>query len=205
MKFVLISVSRFYNVVLKLLCGLVMSAFSYRLTLNWSKKHQEGILNASAGRTVQKPANLCFSLCAGALPEDHREVWVPGAALGAIHHTEWRLPAQDKLSSLNNLWWRYWLLFIVLCTLEFVYRICDEMAGRVWEWMNERVWRHGQDLQSLARNLFFFQNLSRCCKGNFSCPCQSINLRVVCVCTVQLWAVHFTTIFPSLLMSSYFS
>lgn len=40
-----------------------------------------------------------FSPCSfpGKVPENHWKVWVPGLTLGAIHHTEWRLPAQDPL------------------------------------------------------------------------------------------------------------
>lgn len=26
----------------------------------------------------------------GALPKDHREEWLPGIAMGAVHHTKWR-------------------------------------------------------------------------------------------------------------------
>lgn len=31
-----------------------------------------------------------WSRVPGALPEDHREEWLPGAALGPLHHPEWR-------------------------------------------------------------------------------------------------------------------
>ena len=33
----------------------------------------------------------------GAVSEDHREVWVPSPALGAVHNAEWRLPAEDTM------------------------------------------------------------------------------------------------------------
>ena len=43
---------------------------------------------------------------AGAVSEDHREVRVPSPALGAVHYTEWRLPAEDtmKKSQTADVW-----------------------------------------------------------------------------------------------------
>ena len=38
----------------------------------------------------------------GALPEDHREERVPGAALGAVHHHERPLPTTDELAYFYN-------------------------------------------------------------------------------------------------------
>ena len=38
---------------------------------------------------------------AGAISEDNREVWVPSPALGAVHYTEWRLPAEDTMKQLQ--------------------------------------------------------------------------------------------------------
>ena len=37
-------------------------------------------------------------LLVGPIPQDHREERVPGAAMGAVHHTERRLPAADGLA-----------------------------------------------------------------------------------------------------------
>lgn len=36
---------------------------------------------------------------AGALPEDHREEWISGPALGALHHTKRRLPATYSIAA----------------------------------------------------------------------------------------------------------
>ena len=38
----------------------------------------------------------CLS-CPGEVPEDHREVWLPGPTMGEVHHSEWRLPAEDSM------------------------------------------------------------------------------------------------------------
>ena len=38
----------------------------------------------------------------GPVPEDHREVGLPGAALGALHHSERRLPAADVVTRKKN-------------------------------------------------------------------------------------------------------
>lgn len=40
---------------------------------------------------------LSFFIRAGALLKNYREVRLPGITLGEIHHSEWRLPAQDQL------------------------------------------------------------------------------------------------------------
>lgn len=38
-----------------------------------------------------------FVLCTGALPEDHREEWLPGVAMGSLHHTKWRLSVENAV------------------------------------------------------------------------------------------------------------
>ena len=35
-------------------------------------------------------SSFCAVCVAGSLPEDYREEWLPGPALGEIHHSEWR-------------------------------------------------------------------------------------------------------------------
>lgn len=33
----------------------------------------------------------------GSISENHREEWLPGIAMGTLHHAEWRLPAENTI------------------------------------------------------------------------------------------------------------
>jgi len=34
----------------------------------------------------------------GEVFKNHRKIWIPSIAVGEIHHTKWRLSAEDKLN-----------------------------------------------------------------------------------------------------------
>ncbi|KAJ1617256.1 hypothetical protein T492DRAFT_500962 [Pavlovales sp. CCMP2436] len=68
---------------------------NYNSQTNHNYSSRTHLLNNSSGE-VRDP--LLHSLRhPGALPQDHREVGLPGAAVGALHHAERRLPAAHVL------------------------------------------------------------------------------------------------------------
>jgi hypothetical protein len=46
---------------------------------------------------------MLFNLFEGSIFEDHREEWLPGAAMGSLYNSEWRLPNQNGLKKPGQL------------------------------------------------------------------------------------------------------
>ena len=84
----------------------------------------------------------------GSLLEDYREKWLPSASLGALHHSERRLPVANQLS-----------FFFLIIKPKIIYQPPKNCNQNHWGSIKEEEWNTTTNLNSIYNYYYYFLSI----------------------------------------------